>query len=88
MKITYYSVIANSEPEKCSFVVLLNTDVLGEAMTLYSETLSSYRESMQKGELLLCEMVISDTGDPKRTTLLYSTSDSWEVEIMKYGGFF
>ena len=88
MKITYYSVIANSEPEKCSFVVLLNTDVLVTALTLYSETLSSYRENLQKGELLLCEMVISDTGDPKRTTLLYSTSDSWEVEIMKYGGFF
>ena len=88
MKITYYSVIAKTDPENCSFVVLLNTDVLGEAMTLYSETLSSYRESMQKGELLLCEMVISDTGDPKRTTLLYSSSDSWEVEIMKYGGFF
>lgn len=88
MKITYYSVIANSDPEKCSFVVLLNTEVLAEAMTLFSETLSSYRESMQKGELLLCEMVISNIGDPKRTTLLYSTSDNWEVEIMKYGGFF
>lgn len=85
MKITYYSVMANSYPEKCSFVVLLNTEVLVTAMTLFSETLSSYRESVQKGELLLCEVVISDTGDPKRTTLLYSNSDSWEIEIMKFG---